>query len=218
MDGPSDDEAISRARQGDHDAFRVLVERYQQRAFRLALRVLRDEEAAHDAVQEAFLKVYASLARFEGRSSFYTWLYRVVLNLCLDLKRRDRSARHVEWNEEIAGGAGAEADTDETTDGAPPSPHTALERAELREHMTAAIEELPDAARRTLLLREVDGLSYDEISRALDIPKGTVMSRLYYARRRVQKALIAAGLAAATEEPRKPAGRPGDEPEAGGEA
>jgi RNA polymerase sigma-70 factor (ECF subfamily) len=184
--------------------------------------VLRDEEAARDAVQEAFLKVYASLSRFEGRSSFYTWLYRVVLNLCLDVKRRDRSARYVEWTEEIAGGAGSEADTDESPDGAPSSPQSALERAELREHMTAAIEDLPDAARRTLLLREVDGLSYEEISRALEIPKGTVMSRLHYARKRIQKALIGAGLVGESDAPSGKAARsgdePGDEPEDGSDA
>ena len=193
---PSDEEAISRARRGDHAAFRVLVERYQQRAYRLALRILRDEEMARDAVQDAFLKVYASLGRFEGRSSFYTWLYRVVLNLCLDLRRRDRSGRHVEWAEEHTPlSQGADPDSEEPMEGAPPSPHHVLERAELRERMAAAIEELPDAARRTLLLREVDGLSYEEIAQALEIPKGTVMSRLHYARRRMQKTLIAGGLA-----------------------
>ena len=192
---PSDVEAISRAQRGDHEAFRVLVERYQPRVYRLALRILRDEEMARDAVQDAFLKVYASLERFEGRSSFYTWLYRVVLNLCLDLRRRDRSSRHVEWAEEHTPlSEGADPDAEEPMDGAPPSPQHALERAELRDRMVAAIGELPDAARRTLLLREVDGLSYEEIAQALEIPKGTVMSRLHYARRRMQKALIAGGL------------------------
>ncbi len=192
---PSDEEAISRARRGDHAAFRVLVERYQQRAYRLALRILHDEEMAQDAVQDAFLKVYSSLGRFEGRSRFYTWLYRVVLNLCLDLRRRDRSSRHVEWAEEHTPlSEGADPDSEEPMEGAAPSPHHVLERAELRQRMAAAIEELPDAARRTLLLREVDGLSYEEIAQALEIPKGTVMSRLHYARRRMQKALIAGGL------------------------
>jgi len=192
---PSDEEAISRARGGDHAAFRVLVERYQQRVYRLALRILRDEEMARDAVQDAFLKVYASLGKFEGRSSFYTWLYRVVLNLCLDLRRRDRSSRHVEWAEERTPlSEGADPDSEEPMEGAAPSPHHVLERAELRERMASAIEELPEAARRTLLLREVDGLSYEEISQALEIPRGTVMSRLHYARRRMQKALIAGGL------------------------
>jgi RNA polymerase sigma-70 factor (ECF subfamily) len=173
----------------------VLVERYQQRVYRLALRILRDEEMARDAVQEAFLKVYASLERFEGRSSFYTWLYRVVLNLCLDLRRRDRSGRHVEWAEEHTPlSEGADPESEEPMEGAAPSPHRALERAELRDRMAAAIAELPEPARRTLLLREVDGLSYEEIAQALEIPKGTVMSRLHYARRRMQKALVAGGL------------------------
>jgi RNA polymerase sigma-70 factor (ECF subfamily) len=213
---PSDEEAISRAQRGDHAAFRVLVERYQQRIYRLALRLLRDEETARDAVQDAFLKVYASLGKFEGRSSFYTWLYRVVLNLCLDFRRRDRSSRHVEWAEEHTPlSEAADPESDAPMEGAPPSPHHALERAELRDRMAAAIGELPDAARRTLLLREVDGLSYEEIAQALEIPKGTVMSRLHYARRRMQKALVAGGLEREKEvvprgEPRGDTGKGGD--------
>ena len=95
----SDSEAIARARAGDHAGFRVLVERYQARAYRVAVRILRDDEQARDAVQDAFLKAYTSLRRFEGRSSFYTWLYRLVVNVCLDMRRRDRSDRHVEWEE-----------------------------------------------------------------------------------------------------------------------
>ena len=77
----------------------MLVERYQGRAYRLALRVLRDEEAARDAVQEAFVKAYTALARFEGRSSFFTWLYRLVMNQCLDARRRDKSGREVAYEE-----------------------------------------------------------------------------------------------------------------------
>jgi RNA polymerase sigma-70 factor (ECF subfamily) len=175
---------VARARDGDHEAFRVLVERYQGRAFRLALRVLRDEEQARDVVQDAFLKVYGSLGRFEGRSSFYTWLYRVVMNLCLDARRRDRSDRHVEWDEErgleSAEGAGRAIDVD---------PAEALERAELGGAIQRAIDALPEDARRTLLLREIDGLSYAEIAKSLGIPKGTVMSRLHYARRRLRAEL-----------------------------
>ena len=98
--GPPESEIVARARGGDHEAFRTLVERYQGRAYRLALRVLGDEEQARDVVQEAFLKAYSALDRFEGRSRFYTWLYRLVFNLCIDAKRRDRSADQVEWSEE----------------------------------------------------------------------------------------------------------------------
>jgi RNA polymerase sigma-70 factor (ECF subfamily) len=181
--------AVARARDGDHAAFRVLVERYQGRAFGLALRVLRDEEQARDVVQDAFLKAYGALDRFEGRSSFYTWLHRIVMNLCLDRKRRERSSRRVEWTEEVE----RELEADPEAPGAP-EPALALERAELRGQLAAAIASLPEDARRTLELREVDGLSYQEIAEALGVPKGTVMSRLHYARRRVREALVAAGV------------------------
>ncbi len=198
---PSDAEAIAKAQQGDHDAFRVLVERYQTRAYRLALRVLKDEERARDAVQDAFLKVYRSLGRFEGRSGFYTWLYRLVLNLCLDMKRRDRSDREVEWSEERLHPAGAAGAAGAATGGTPASlesvdggPAGALERAEIRKRVAAAIETLPDVQRETLLLREVEGLSYAEIAECLGISKGTVMSRLHYARKKVQKILLEEGL------------------------
>jgi RNA polymerase sigma-70 factor (ECF subfamily) len=166
------------------------VERTQGRAFGLALRVLRDEEAARDAVQDAFLKAYASLDRFEGRSSFSTWMYRIVMNQCLDRKRRERSSRRVEWCEEIE----AEAQVDRESP-AEPEPLLALERAQLRAQLARAIAQLPDDARRTLELREIDGLSYQEIAQCLDVPKGTVMSRLHYARRRVRQALVADGVA-----------------------
>ena len=96
---PDDAEAVRRARDGDREAFRVLVERHQGRAYRLALRVLRDEEGARDVVQDAFLKAWGSLDRFEGRSGFYTWLYRIVMNLCLDRRRRSHTRREVEWSE-----------------------------------------------------------------------------------------------------------------------
>jgi RNA polymerase sigma-70 factor (ECF subfamily) len=191
---PSDADVIARARKGDHDAFRVLVERYQGRAYNLALRVLRDEEWARDVVQEGFLKVYRSLDRFEGRSSFYTWLYRIVMNLCLDAKRSDRSNRHVEWDdaaplEADPGSADAVSSVHQEQVG----PAGALERAELRGFVARAIEQLPDDARQTLLLREVEGLSYAEIAECLGVPKGTVMSRLHHARRRVREIMVASG-------------------------
>jgi RNA polymerase sigma-70 factor (ECF subfamily) len=193
-DGPSEALVVERARAGDHEAFRILVERYQDRVHGLALRILRDPERARDAVQEGFLKAYAGLARFEGRSGFYTWLYRLVFNQCIDMKRRDRSGRHVEWEDDVAHDVAAGADAAPLPVGTElADPARAYHRSELRLALAAAIESLPADARRTLVLREVDGLSYDEIAKALSIPKGTVMSRLHYARRRVREMLIANG-------------------------
>jgi RNA polymerase sigma-70 factor (ECF subfamily) len=216
----SDRDAVARAREGDQEAFRVLVERYQGRAHRLALRVLRDEEQARDAVQDAFLKVHSNLGRFENRSSFYTWLYRLVMNVCLDAKRRDRSSRFVDTPEL------GDLERIATQESMPASeqhwrsheeaPDDALDRSELRDAVAGAITALPDAARETLILREVEGLSYSEIAEALDIPKGTVMSRLHYARRRVQELLREAGMADQFEaEPRS--GGDDDDVAAGGD-
>ena len=209
--GPPEAELVGRARGGDHAAFRVLVERYQDRVYGLARRILRDPERARDAVQEGFLKAYAGLARFEGRSGFYTWLYRLVFNQCIDMKRRDRSSRHEEWDDEVARDVAPGADIaplplgNELAD-----PANAYHRGQLRIALAAAIESLPADARRTLVLREVDGLSYEEIARALHIPKGTVMSRLHYARRRVRETLIANGAVEESKQPPSDPPTPGD--------
>jgi RNA polymerase sigma-70 factor (ECF subfamily) len=187
---------VRRARAGDPRAFGVLVERYQGRAYRLALRILRSEEGARDAVQEAFVKAYTSLGRFEGRSSFFTWLYRLVTNQCIDMRRREHAERRADWSEsegleEAALPIAADAEL-----AAPVLPVDEALRKELRTQLAEAIDALPEAARETLLLREVDGLSYAEIAEAQGIPRGTVMSRLHYARRRLQDLLRGAGVEA----------------------
>jgi RNA polymerase sigma-70 factor (ECF subfamily) len=201
---PTDLEAVAKAAKGDHEAFRVLVERYQNRAYGLALRVMRDEEIARDVVQEAFLKAYRALDRFEGRSSFYTWFYRVVMNLCLDAKRRQPAGRQVEWDEQRAmqapSATGMDAIDPDRQRAAGPSGE--LERAQLRDALRDAIDQLPDEARQTLVMREVDGLSYAEIAEALEIPKGTVMSRLHHARKRLRTLLEASGAVDTKPEPK----------------
>ena len=179
---PTDDEVIDAIQGGDRNAFRVLVERYQGRAHRLALRILRDDDAARDAVQEAFVKAFNNLGKFERRSAFFTWLYRLVKNQCLDMLRRDRSGRTVDWEEGSLAEAEASDDATPEVDGVAFAPATELQRKQLREKIDAAIAKLPEGARETLVLREVEGLSYQEISEAQGIPKGTVMSRLFRAR------------------------------------
>ena len=215
----SDAEAVARARGGDHEAFRVLVERYQERAFRLALRVLRDEEQARDAVQDAFLKVYGALDKFEGRSGFYTWLYRVVFNRCLDLQRRERArpvlhasaASEESGGEEALLGEGAEEGVGASRFA---SPESGSYDSELRDLLVDAIDVLPDDARQTFLLRESDGLSYAEIAEVMEVPKGTVMSRLHYARKRLRQVLQEAGVSA-VDAPQEASGTPRKRQQAG---
>ncbi len=173
-------ELVQEARDGSNEAFEELVRRYSERAFRAAYRVLRAEDAAEDVLQEAFLKAYRGLKRFECRSSFYTWLYRIVVNLALDRRRRDRPGTTTEWDDRVAGEVDPQADLPESED-----PERAARRSEVRELVARGIQELPDGQREVLLLREVEGFSYEEIAVTMKISKGTVMSRLHYARRKM---------------------------------
>jgi RNA polymerase sigma-70 factor (ECF subfamily) len=187
---------VERVRGGDRDAFALLVRRYQGRAYRLALRVLRDEEQARDAVQEALLKAYRSLGSFEGRSGFFTWLYRLVMNQCIDQIRRGKADRNVEWEDERSAPLALGAEGRAISSGAEvgEAPEGRVARSRLGELVARAMQQLPEDARRTLQLREIDGLEYAEIAKVLGIPKGTVMSRLHYARKRLRELLQQAGV------------------------
>lgn len=183
---PSDWDLVRRVRDGDRGAFRILVDRYQRKLAALALGMLRDPDDALDVVQDAFAKAYQNLERFKGDSSFYTWLYRITVNLCIDHQRREGRLVRVP----------IDAPDDETSagpvvsdDSAASDPVRGAQDAELRDRLERAMAELTPEHRAVILLREVEGLSYDEISQALDCPKGTVMSRLHYARRQLQAKL-----------------------------
>lgn len=164
----------------------MLVERYQRKVTALAAGMLRNREDALDVVQDTFTKAYQSLDRFKGDSSFYTWVYRIAVNLCIDHQRRE--SRYVQ--------VGADME-DAGDDVAPPSaedlerdePFERARSTEIGAQVARAIEELTPEHRAVILLREVDGLSYEEISVVLECPKGTVMSRLHYARRQLQARL-----------------------------
>lgn len=182
---------VERSRGGDMAAFRKLVERYQSRAHAIALGIVGNYQDAEDIVQDAFLKAYRSLGSFQGKSSFYTWLYRIIFNLAIDLSRK--SYRKTETSIENAVSVDAlqnssGRDSAEYMSKVSP-PDEQLRRAEIRERFDRALNELSPHHRAVIILREVDGLSYDEISRVVGCSKGTVMSRLHHARRRLQKAL-----------------------------
>lgn len=183
---------IERAKQGDLSAYRVLVETYQQRVFSIALGVVGNSEDAQDIAQEAFLKVFRKLSSFRGQSSFYTWLYRIVFNLSVDLSRKRYRHR------EVMKGDNYSLDRDLQESSNVPSnnivavsadPEVEYSRSQLRDGLDLALGELSSEHKAVIMLREIDGLSYQEISDVIGCSKGTVMSRLHHARRRLQKAL-----------------------------
>ena len=186
--GPSDEELVQRARDGDRDAFRELVERYQRKIASLALGVLRDREDALDVVQETFARAYQSLGGFKGDAGFYTWVYRIAMNLCIDHQRREAKTPLAALDSRNGGAAddrlGTLPDAAEHGD-----PYRHARDVEIARGLSRAIGELTPEHRAVIVLREVEGLSYEEISQVLDCPKGTVMSRLHYARRQLQERL-----------------------------
>ena len=176
----SDRDLVQEAKKGSHSAFEALVRRYSERAYRVAYRVVRDPDAADEVLQEALIKAYRGLPRFEFRSSFYTWLYRIVVNLALDRRRQAKRAPSVEWEDALA----VELDPRAIVPGEVDPELSAL-RAQVRELVSRGVQELPDGQREVLLLREVEDLSYEEIAKTMEISKGTVMSRLHYARKKM---------------------------------
>jgi len=183
-----DQTLILQCRAGDQAAFRELVKRYQQKAYGIAFSMLRDSDDAMDVTQEAFIKVHRYLDNFKGSSSFYTWLYRITVNLCIDHIRKNKKAQTVDYDDAM--------DHDEAQGGELlPStlemdPARNLDRRELREMIDRALETLSPTHRAVILMREVEGLSYREMSEVMEVSMGTIMSRLFHARRRMQAALL----------------------------
>jgi RNA polymerase sigma-70 factor, ECF subfamily len=174
-------ELIQRARRGDRKAFGALVERYQRRVVGVALAVVHNQDDALELAQETFVRAYENLGKFESRSSFSTWLYRIAANLAIDFRRRE--GRHV-----VLRGEDAESEIDRLPDTRGDAVAEAA-RGQLNRRLTEALKQLTPEHRTVILLREVEGLSYDEISDVLQCPRGTVMSRLHYARNRLRTIL-----------------------------
>ncbi len=174
---------LDRARTGDREAFARLATLHRDAVFRAAWAVLGDQEDALDATQDALLRAFRGLPGFDGRASFRTWARRIATNVAIDRvnrRGRDRSRG--------LGGDGLPED-EAVADPKAATVGTDLEREEERRLVRAAIEALPQAQRAAVLLRDVEGLSYEEIAAELGIPRGTVMSRLYYGRQTLKETL-----------------------------
>ena len=172
---------VERARGGDEGAFTALVQRHQDRAFAVAYRLVRQREDALDIAQEAFVRAYQSLAGFKGEARFSTWLHRIVVNLALDHLRRQAHRDAGEYQDRRGLEEAARSVVAPT-----PDPHEAAEALETRRQIQEGLAALPVEQRAVLLLREIDGLSYKDIATSMRCSIGTVMSRLHYARRKMQ--------------------------------
>ncbi|MET0390194.1 MAG: sigma-70 family RNA polymerase sigma factor [Polyangiales bacterium] len=181
-----DDALVERAQAGDRVAFQALFEKYKHRVYAVALGVVKRPEDAADVVQDAFIKVHKHLGTFQGTSSFYTWLYRIVMNLGIDHVRKHRKI--VEWGDDVPIDQAA-GDRTLVPKVADANPRSTIVRRELSEKIRQALDTLPEIHRAVIVLREVEGLTYEEIAEVLEVPKGTIMSRLFHARRKMQDQL-----------------------------
>ncbi len=172
-----DELLVDNFQNGDEKAFVTIVNRYKHRLTRLAWSVVHNEEDAMDVVQESFIKVYRKLHSFRGSSKLYTWLYRIVMNHSIDYVRKRPSAVIVPVDEMLREPASKDKSM---------RPDINLLNKELNKKIFEAVDELPEKQKKTVLLREVEDLSYNEIAEIMGCSVGTVMSRLYYARERLR--------------------------------
>ena len=185
----TDRELVARAGAGDQEAFEQLVRDNQNRVYSLAVRLVGDREEAADLAQEAFLKAWQGLSSFQGESSFSTWIYRLTTNVCIDYLRRKKRRQEVEpavsLDDEDSGWAEpADAGQD---------PQRKLEEAERGRALARGLERLPEHQRQVLVMRELSGLSYQEIGAATGLDLGTVKSRIARARLALRKILLEDG-------------------------
>ncbi len=173
-------ELISRCQQGDQDALKEIFEQYHKKVYRIAYGVVRQREEALDIVQEVFIKLFRSIKNFKGRSHFYTYLYRMVMNTAIDHARKTGKQQLSSLDEE-----GSFEPSDEAEKG----PERILLHKELEERVKRAMDKLPVEQRAALIFRDMEGLSYQEMAEAMECSIGTVMSRLHYGRKKMQELL-----------------------------
>ena len=181
---PSDLDLVQRIKNGDRDAFNLLVLKYQRKVSRLVGRLVRNPDEADDVVQEAFIKAYRALPQFRGDSAFYTWLYRIAVNTAKN-HLVGQGKRPISLSELTSNDADEESfelpavSTDNNT------PEAELMSKQVADAVNRAVSALPEELRTALNLREIDGLSYEEIAEAMNCPIGTVRSRIFRAREAV---------------------------------
>jgi RNA polymerase sigma-70 factor (ECF subfamily) len=182
----SDLSLVRRVQRGDKRAFDVLVLKYQHKVVKLVMRYVRGQAEAEDVAQEAFIKAYRALPQFRGDSAFYTWLYRIAINTAKNaVASRDRSP----ISYELDSGDRAEIYESQGRMKDAATPEALAMTEEIRATVNAAIEALPEDLRTAIVLRELEGLSYEEIAAAMDCPVGTVRSRIFRAREAIDSRL-----------------------------
>lgn len=185
--GPDDLDLVTRSQAGDTSAFNELVTRYRNRAYAMIYNMVRNEQDAWDLAQDGFLKAWKSISRFRGQSSFYTWLYRILMNVTIDAMRRKQIEGGTEFDDQIG--------LQNIAPGAATAPKSEMEPAdrmtdkEIRQRIDEAIAKLSPEHRTAIVMREIDGLEYTEIAEQMGCSLGTVMSRLFYARKKLQALL-----------------------------
>lgn len=183
--GWTEDELIERLKKGQEEAYRVLVREYHSRLYSLACGITMDREESQDILQEVFLKVCSNIKGFKGKSSLFTWLRRITVNESLNWRRRAKRRfrwKHQPLDTEVTEG-GVELESQES------GPEAMYQKKELEKSLNNGLNLLSEEARTIFALRELEGLSYDEIAAQLNLSKGTVSSRLFYARQRLKEFL-----------------------------
>jgi RNA polymerase sigma-70 factor (ECF subfamily) len=173
-------EMISRCQRGDQEALKEIFDKYHKKVYRIAYGVVRQREEALDIVQEVFIKLFHSIKNFKGKSHFYTYLYRMVMNTAIDHARK--TGKQIISSLDVEGSFQPSDDLEK-------GPERILLQKELEERVKLAMDKLPAEQRTALIFRDVEGLSYQEMAEAMGCSIGTVMSRLHYGRKRIQELL-----------------------------
>lgn len=185
--GENEKDLVDRARMGDVEAFEKLIEGCQKKVFNIAYKMIGNYDDANELAQEVFLKAFRSIKKFKGDSLFSTWIYKVTANVCLDEIRRRKKRRVYSLDDDM------ELNDGEVKRQIPdnsPTPDLEVESNEIKNAVNKSIQELPDDYKSVIILRDIQGFSYEEISKIVNCPEGTVKSRINRARQALRKILL----------------------------